>query len=111
MTGVQTCALPILGSSVAFLVYRYVFTKQFKKVMGTNKAGREGGKWEAFQVSIHHGQLSRNVTLTLSDRCISILQAVVKSKSLLLLIALRWCPLPFAVSPREGRPVPPVSFC
>ncbi|KAL7413395.1 hypothetical protein BDY24DRAFT_389928 [Mrakia frigida] len=64
------------GSSIAFFLYRYVFRKQFGKMMGTGAnggQGREGGKWEAFQ-------------------------AVVKSKSLPLLIALRWCPLPFALS-------------
>lgn len=43
------------GSSIAFFLYRYVFRKQFGKMMGTGAnggQGREGGKWEAFQAVV-----------------------------------------------------------
>lgn len=64
----------LAGSSFAFFTYRYLLKDQFRGVMGNKSGrGREGGKYEAFQ-------------------------AVVRSKSLGLLIALRWCPLPFAIS-------------
>ncbi|CDZ96381.1 Predicted membrane protein [Phaffia rhodozyma] len=61
----------VIGSSIAFLAYQYLLKNQFKGIVGSQKVS--GGKWEAFQL-------------------------VVKSRSLPLLCALRWCPLPFALS-------------